>query len=94
VKRVEGEAVKRAWLEVVLGCGVPRDLIAEAAQASGFSRHVVYKALDRGELAASVVCGERIGVRKASIADGLRSLLPAAARDQQLRNAMRHETGR
>jgi hypothetical protein len=65
VKRVEGEAVERAWREVV-----PR------------------------ELAASVVCGEWIGVRKALIADGLRSLLPATARDQRLRNAMCHETGR
>jgi hypothetical protein len=63
-------------------------------QALGCSRHVVYEARDRGELAASVVCGERIGVRKAPTAAGVRSLLPATARDQRLRNALRHETGR
>jgi excisionase family DNA binding protein len=57
MKRNEGGAVDRARLEIVLGSGAPRYLtVAEAARASGFSRCAVYRAIDRGELAASVVC--------------------------------------
>lgn len=57
MRLTELEAVARARLEVVLGSGAPRYLtVAEAARASGFSRRAVYRAIDRGELAASVVC--------------------------------------
>jgi excisionase family DNA binding protein len=57
MKGAEGGTVDRARLEVVLGSGAPRYLtVAEAARASGFSRRAVYRAIDRGELAASVVC--------------------------------------
>jgi excisionase family DNA binding protein len=42
---------------MVLGPTAPRYLtVAEAARASGFSRRAVYRAIDRGELVASVVC--------------------------------------
>jgi excisionase family DNA binding protein len=47
----------RARLQVVLGSTVPRYLsVAEAARAAGFSPRAVYRAIDRGELAASLVC--------------------------------------
>jgi excisionase family DNA binding protein len=49
--------VDRERLEIVLGTAAPRYLaVAEAARASGFSRRAVYRAIDRGELTASVVC--------------------------------------
>jgi excisionase family DNA binding protein len=55
--RSEDNAVDRARLMVVLGSTPPRYLtVAEAARASGFSRRAVYRAIGRGELAASVVC--------------------------------------
>jgi excisionase family DNA binding protein len=42
---------------VVLGSTMPRYLsVAEAARASGFSCRAVYRAIDRGDLGASVVC--------------------------------------
>lgn len=57
MKPTEHESFDRARLEVVLGSGVPRYLtVAEAAQASGFSRRAVYRAIERGELVTSVVC--------------------------------------
>jgi excisionase family DNA binding protein len=47
----------RSRLAVVLGASTPRYLtVAEAAHASGFSRRAVYRAIDRGELRASLVC--------------------------------------
>ena len=55
--RSENNAVDRARLKVVLGSAPPRYLtVAEAARASGFSRRAVYRAIERRELAASVVC--------------------------------------
>jgi hypothetical protein len=49
--------VDRGRLQVVLGSTLPRYLsVAEAARASGFSCRAVYRAIDRGDLAASVVC--------------------------------------
>lgn len=55
--RAEDNAVDRARLRVVLGSTAPRYLtVAEAARASGFSRQAVYRAIERGELTASVVC--------------------------------------
>ena len=55
--RTEDNAVDRARLKVVLGSAPPRYLtVAEAARASGFSRRAVYRAIDRRELAASLVC--------------------------------------
>jgi len=49
--------VDRARLKVILGCGPSRYLtVAEAARASGFSHRAVYRAIERGDLAASVVC--------------------------------------
>jgi excisionase family DNA binding protein len=43
-------------LDAVLGA-TPRYLaVAEAARASGFSARAVYRAIERGELSASVVC--------------------------------------
>ena len=55
--RSEDNAVDRARLNVVLGCAPSRYLtVADAARASGFSRRAVYRAIDRGELTASVVC--------------------------------------
>jgi hypothetical protein len=49
--------VERERLAAVLGVAVPRDLsVADAARVSGFSRPAVYRAIDRGDLAASVVC--------------------------------------
>jgi excisionase family DNA binding protein len=57
MNRTEDDAVDRARLRVVLGSTAPRYLtVAEAARASGFSPRAVYRAIDRGELAASVVC--------------------------------------
>jgi excisionase family DNA binding protein len=56
----EDNAVDRARLNVVLGSAPPRYLtVAEAARASGFSRQAVYRAIERGELAASTVCSRR-----------------------------------
>ena len=53
----EDNAVDRARLDVVLGSAPPRYLtVAEAARASGFSRQAVYRAIERGELTASIVC--------------------------------------
>jgi hypothetical protein len=50
-------AVDRDRLQVVLGSTVPRYLsVADAARASGFSCRAVYRAIDRGDLSASVVC--------------------------------------
>ena len=47
----------RARLEVVLGSQTRRYLsVAEAARASGFSDRAVYRAIERGELSASLVC--------------------------------------
>ena len=58
--RSEDNAVDRARLDVVLGSAPPRYLtVAEAARASGFSRQAVYRAIERGELAASTVCSRR-----------------------------------
>jgi hypothetical protein len=56
--RTEDEAVDRARLQVVPESGAPRYLtVAEAARASGSSRRAVYRAaIDRGELAANIVC--------------------------------------
>ena len=55
--RSEDNAVDRARLKVVLGSAPPRYLtVAETARASGFSRRAVYRAIDRGELRAGVVC--------------------------------------
>jgi len=55
--RSEDNAVNRARLKVVLGSVPSRYLtVAEAARASGFSHRAVYRAIKRGELAASVVC--------------------------------------
>jgi excisionase family DNA binding protein len=58
--RSEENAVDRARLNVLLGSAPPRYLtVAEAARASGFSRQAVYRAIERGELAASMVCSRR-----------------------------------
>lgn len=47
----------RGRLAVVLGEAVPRYVsVAEAARASAFSKRAVYRAIERGELGASVVC--------------------------------------
>jgi excisionase family DNA binding protein len=47
----------RGRLAVVLGEAAPRYVsVAEAARASGFSKQAVYRAIDRGELDASLVC--------------------------------------
>lgn len=47
----------RARLEVVLGGAPPRYLsVAEAARAAGLSKQAVYRAVDRGDLAAGLVC--------------------------------------
>jgi excisionase family DNA binding protein len=55
--RSEDNAVDRARLKVVLGSAPPRYLtVAETARASGFSRRAVYRAVERGELTASIVC--------------------------------------
>jgi excisionase family DNA binding protein len=57
MSRTEDNAVDRSRLEVVLGSAPPRYLtVAEAARASGFSRQAVYRAIERGDLPASVVC--------------------------------------
>lgn len=57
VRGSSAAGVDRARLEVVLGsrthCYVT---VAEAARASGFSDRAVYRAIERGELSASVVC--------------------------------------
>lgn len=50
-----GEARDR--LEVVLGARTSRYLsVADAARASGFSDRAVYRAIERGDLSASLVC--------------------------------------
>jgi hypothetical protein len=55
--RARGAILDRAQLDVVLESGAPRyRIVAEAACVSGFSPRAVSRALDRGELAASVVC--------------------------------------
>jgi excisionase family DNA binding protein len=55
--RAEDNTVDHARLRVVLGSAPPRYLTAaETARASGFSRQAVYRAIERGELTASVVC--------------------------------------
>jgi excisionase family DNA binding protein len=55
--RAEDNTVDHARLKVVLGSAPPRYLtVAEAARASGFSRQAVYRAIERGELTASIVC--------------------------------------
>jgi excisionase family DNA binding protein len=49
--------VDQGRLQVVLGSTAPRYLsVAEAARAAGFSCRAVYRAIDRGDLVASVVC--------------------------------------
>ena len=49
--------VDHTRLRVVLGSAPPRYLtVAETARASGFSRQAVYRAIERGELTASIVC--------------------------------------
>ena len=55
--RAEDNIVEQARLRVVLGSAPPRYLtVAETARASGFSRQAVYRAIERGELTASIVC--------------------------------------
>jgi excisionase family DNA binding protein len=55
--RDEDNTVAHARLKVVLGSAPPRYLtVAETARASGFSRQAVYRAIERGELTASIVC--------------------------------------
>jgi hypothetical protein len=55
--RSEDNAVDRARLKGVLGSAPSRYLtVADAARASGFSRQAVYRAIERRELRASVVC--------------------------------------
>lgn len=55
--RPEDNAIDRARLNVVLGSAPPRYLtVADAARASGFSPRAVYRAIERGELTASMVC--------------------------------------
>ena len=55
--RAEDNAVDHARLRVVLGSAPSRYLtVAETARASGFSRQAVYRAIERGELTASIVC--------------------------------------
>jgi excisionase family DNA binding protein len=50
-------SVDRGRLEVVLGSSPSRYLsVAEAARASRFSCRAVYRAIERGELTASIVC--------------------------------------
>jgi hypothetical protein len=50
-------SVDRGRLEVVLGSSPPRYLsVAVAARAAGFSCRAVYRAIERGELTASIVC--------------------------------------
>jgi excisionase family DNA binding protein len=47
----------RGRLAVVLGEAAPRYVsVAEAARASGLSKRAVYRAIERGELGASLVC--------------------------------------
>ena len=47
----------RARLEAVLGSRPQRYLsVSEAARAAGFSDRAVYRAIERGELSASLVC--------------------------------------
>jgi len=80
----------RARLEVVLGSRTRRYLsVSEAAGAAGFSDRAVYRAIERGELSASLVCsrlrihpddfltwveGERAAVRYRSPRPVLRSV--------------------
>jgi excisionase family DNA binding protein len=55
--RAEDNTVDHARLRVVLGSAPARYLtVAETARASGFSRQAVYRAIERGELTASIVC--------------------------------------
>jgi excisionase family DNA binding protein len=55
--QAEDNTVDHARLRVVLGSAPPRYLtVAETARASGFSRQAVYRAIERGELGASIVC--------------------------------------
>lgn len=47
----------RGRLAVVLGVTTPSYMsVAEAGRASGFSKRAVYRAIERGELSASLVC--------------------------------------
>jgi len=49
--------VDRERLEAVLGSQPQRYLsVSEAARATGFSDRAVYRAIERGELSASLVC--------------------------------------
>ena len=58
--RAEDNTVDHTRLKVVLGSTPARYLtVAETARASGFSRQAVYRAIERGELAASTVCSRR-----------------------------------
>jgi excisionase family DNA binding protein len=55
--RAEDNTVDHTRLRVVLGSAPPRYLtVAETARASGSSRQAVYRAIERGELTASIVC--------------------------------------
>ena len=55
--RSEDNAVDHTRLRVVLGSAPQRYLtVAETARAAGFSRQAVYRAIERGELTASIVC--------------------------------------
>jgi len=55
--QAEDNTADHARLRIVLGSAPPRYLtVAETARASGFSRQAVYRAIERGELAASIVC--------------------------------------
>jgi excisionase family DNA binding protein len=57
MSRTEDNAVDRSRLKVVLGSAPPRYVtVTETARASGFSRQAVYRAIERGDLRASVVC--------------------------------------
>jgi excisionase family DNA binding protein len=55
--KAEDNTVDHTRLKVVLGSAPPRYLtVAETARPSGFSRQAVYRAIERGELTASIVC--------------------------------------
>jgi hypothetical protein len=51
------EPLDRARLQALLGSADPRYLtVADTARIAGFSRRAIYRAIERGELAASIVC--------------------------------------
>ena len=81
--RAEDNTVDHARLRVVLGSAPPRYLtVAETARASGFSRQAVYRAIERGDLIASLVCS-RLRIHPNDFLawmEGHRAAVPASSR--------------